>query len=147
MGDEADQRLGVRGRRHDDVEPLGLEREVVHGGLDGELLHLHAVVPRRFARERGDPRSIAADGRDACAAGARDVERAGERPFERRVEERAEERDGAAPVERDAVHARPEIELRLDPGEGGIRGCGDEDRLRAERRAAVWPSAARAPTA
>ena len=85
-------------------------------------------------RERGDPRSIAADGRDACAAGARDVERAGERPLERRVEERAEERDRAAPVERDAVHARPEIELRLDSGEGGIRGCGDEDRLCAERR-------------
>ena len=70
VGDEADQRLGIGRRRDDDVEPLGLEREVVHGGLDGELLHLHAVVPRRFTRERGDPRGIAADGRDACTAGA-----------------------------------------------------------------------------
>ena len=84
---------------------------------------LHAVVPRRLTRERGVPRSVAADGGDACAAGARDVERAGERPLERRVEERAEERDGAVPAERDAVHARPEVELGLDPGEGGIEAA------------------------
>ena len=132
--EEAEERFRVRRRRHDDVETLGLEGEVVDGRLHGELLGPDAVVSRRLPRERGVPGVVTADRGDACATRARDVERARERPLERGVGQRAQERDRAALAEHDAIHPSTQVELGLDVGERRIGSDRDEHRLRAERR-------------
>ena len=76
MGDERDERLGVRRGRDDDVERLRLERE--SRGSRPHLLELDEDdrVTRRLRLDERSPRRISTDRRDPSTTRAGDVESA-----------------------------------------------------------------------